>query len=272
MMKVLIIGGRGFVGKRIFKSLSNDYKPYTFDRHEGGESHIKGSILSSKDLDNAILKVDTVINLVGLSPVGDYSYEDYFNLHVNGVSKVIESCKKYEIKRYIHMGALGYGKDSLHPYLKTKYLGIMKVKNSKLKCNIINPSLIFDSENELIRTFQKASIFRIFPKIMTLIQPIYLGDVSEVFRDACLGKIRDSEIEIAGPDKLPIIEMAKLIFKSKNRGCIGIPLFFVKPFIWLFFNSNKYKSLFLDNTSSKNLIKDYIKKPVSLRGWLGNEK
>jgi nucleoside-diphosphate-sugar epimerase len=92
-MKILIIGGRGFVGTAICDQLRK-HKVYTFDRNKGGKYHFRGSILSDEDLIKATKGMNIVINLVGLSPVLNYSEEKYMQIHFQGTKNVIKAIKK----------------------------------------------------------------------------------------------------------------------------------------------------------------------------------
>lgn len=63
--KILILGGRGFVGKAICKLLKN-HSVFTFDTKPGSKNHFQGDITSFDDLKRAIRRMDYVVNLVAL--------------------------------------------------------------------------------------------------------------------------------------------------------------------------------------------------------------
>ena len=50
--RIIVLGGRGFVGEAICEEL-NQYNVYTFDRHPGDKNHIQGDINSISNLKKA---------------------------------------------------------------------------------------------------------------------------------------------------------------------------------------------------------------------------
>jgi uncharacterized protein YbjT (DUF2867 family) len=161
------------------------------------------------------------------------------------------------------MGALGYSKASNHPYLKSKALAIEYVKEHVKRSKIVNPSLIFDTESELIREIKRLSFLSSFPNINTKIQPIYRKDVAEIFATLVEGKIQKKELMIGGPEIFTTYEFAKAIINSKGYPCFKIPLFFVYPFMFIAFNKNKLRSIFLSSTTKNRLPKNITLKKFS---------
>jgi uncharacterized protein YbjT (DUF2867 family) len=265
--RVIIFGGRGFVGSEIVKHLDHRYKVITAGRGIA-KNHITCSILD--DLSNVINKGDVVINLVGLTPVRKNKH--YEEIHVRGAKNIVGGCKG-KCKRLIHMSALGANPKSDNEYLKTKGLGEEIVKNSKLDVNIFCPSLIFDRGNELVRMMIKMSWARFFPRIPAKVQPVYRRDIAELFVKAVQGKIKERKMEVGGPEVLSIYGMAGIVYKSLGRNCYPIPLFIVKAgmktasLLNLFsIGEDQIKNLTIDNLTNKNITK------TGFSEWASNSK
>lgn len=123
-MKVLVTGGRGFVGYYVCKEfleqghevfiMSNLSHPASITE---GQEYIYGDVRYPYDVERAVRDVDTVIHLAAKIHV-DRSREfsrPYFDTNILGTYNVLESCRKYK-KKIIHASsseALG----SYHPSL-----------------------------------------------------------------------------------------------------------------------------------------------------------
>jgi len=263
-LKVLVIGGRGFVGTAICQALKR-HDVYTFDRHHGGRKHTMGSISDLHQLADAINGKDVVINLVGLNPRIYHSSKDYHRFHVDGVRNVVVSCHSMKVKRLIHMSALGADSTSSINFIKTKGLGEEIALESGLDVTVICPSVIFDKDNELFRYLKSLSWTRCFPKIPAKIQPVYRKDVALLFSMIVDKKIKQKKLEVAGPEVMTLFDLAKTVYGKTGKRCFGIPLFLVKPFMMLFslvhlfgISKDQIRSLNLESTTDSILVSKYI--------------
>lgn len=263
-LSILILGGRGFVGRAICNQLKK-HSIFTFDRYKGDKNHFQGNITSFSDLKKAMRGMDCVVNLVGLTPLRKPYQASYEKIHVRGVKNVLLACKALKIKRLIHMSALGADKNSPIEFLRTKGRGEELVLKSKIKSTAFCPSIVFDKENELVQQMSKTAFTRMFPKIVAKIQPIYRKDVAKLFALSIQGKIKEQRLEIAGPDIMTIFQMAQKIYHKKGYHCIPIPIFFLKlgmkiaSQLKLFgITPNQIKSLYMDNITKLNIGKKYI--------------
>src|SRR3989338_5725084 len=260
-MNVLVIGGRGFVGKAVCAELKKrKHAVFTFDQHQGRKNHFQGSILSLPDLEKALEGMDIIINLVGLTPVKKQEPGLYEKIHVEGVKNIIEACKKAKIKRFVHMSALGADKNSDIEYLRTKGLGEEAVLHSGLNVTVFCPSLIFDTEHELIQQAVKMAPMRSFPEITAKVQPIFRGDLAKLFALAVEGKIKEKKLEVGGPQVMMLFEMVEKIYAKKGYPCVTVPLSLVKvglgvaSLFGLFgISKDQIKSLDRDNITKSNI-------------------
>ena len=272
-LRILILGGRGFVGRAIVKRLTSHHV-FTLDRHLGGKNHFQGSILSLPILNKSMKDMDIVINLVGLTPIRKPKNTSYQAVHVQGVKNILKACENNKIKKLIHHSALGADKKSEIEYLRTKGISEELILDSPLKVNVFCPSLIIGKENELIQQATKYAFTCFFPKIPAVMQPIYRQDVASLHKLAVEGKIKERRLEIAGPDNLNIYEIVKKIHHKKGYPCIPIPLFLAKIGMYIAsvfhlfgITTDQIRSLELNNTTQKNGAEKYVKL-TSFTQWL----
>ena len=106
MKKILIIGGRGFLGTQIAKSLIDEGHSVTiYDREIPSDKnplfkYIAGDILDREKLDSEIKNNEIIYHLAGISDIEESDNKPYDTIHNNiiGSTNVIECCSKHSKK------------------------------------------------------------------------------------------------------------------------------------------------------------------------------
>jgi uncharacterized protein YbjT (DUF2867 family) len=265
MVKVLVIAGRGFVGSAVVSRLGK-HKVTTFDRHEGGAHHFRGSILDPKDVEEACKGQDVVINLAGLSPLRPPKRQTYHQIHVEGTRNLIRAAKKAKVGRVIHMSALGADPKAKTAFLRTKGKAEKLLERSGLKYNIMCPSLIYDLEHDLILLASELSWLRMFPNVRAKFQPVYRFDVADIFAKAVAGRVREKKLLIRGPETMSLFEFVKKVYKRLGRHCHPVPTTITKfmvaigsatPLIPV--SMDQLRAMSVDNTTSSKACEKYVK-------------
>jgi len=99
MEKVIITGGKGFLGKRLNELLKGDYDILIFDKQNGRD------VTKMEDFEN--LDADYVIHLAALTRSQDE--EDMFNVNVKGTFNVLKFCKNVKAKLIFASSSAVYG-------------------------------------------------------------------------------------------------------------------------------------------------------------------
>ena len=247
---ILVTGGTGFVGSNIVRLLVKKGQKVRCLVRESSPRNVldgldvefcTGDILVPDTLKETLQDIDTVIHLVGIiKEIGGATFE---RIHTEGTKNVLEAARNAEIKKYIHMSALGTRSGGLSRYHKTKWLAEEAVRNSGLKYVILRPSIICGADDELVNTFAKmirqTFITRIIPVIgkgESRMQPIYVGDVAHCFVEAAINEnISNKTYEIGGPDAISFNEILDTIMKvmQKARFKIHLPMSMFKPLAFL---------------------------------------
>ncbi len=223
-MNVCVIGGRGFVGSAVTDRLEESgHDVTTMDPQVGGQNHISASILS-EDLDEHLDGFDAVVNLVGLSPMTPPLRGGYRDLHVAGAENVVGACESNDVERLVHMSALGADPDSNILFLKTKGMGEEAVLSSDLDVTVFKPSVIYDHGNELVEYAKLFAPTRLFPRLPTPVQPIYRGDVAELFARTVEDDIEEEVLEIGGPDTMTMSGFVEQVYNAYGYRCYQVPM------------------------------------------------
>ena len=236
-MKVIsIFGGTGFIGTELINQLVKmPVKIIVFTRNKNKANHLKTlprvTILEFNSqnflLDN-LKESDVIINLVGI--LHEYKNIKFSMAHEDFVTKIIKYALKKNIKRLIHLSALGAGKKSLSRYLYSKYKTEIIIEN-KFKANdwtILRPSIVFGLNDKFINLFKSLVrfllvIFLVSPK--SEFQPIHVRDLVDII----IKSINDKKtfkktFNLGGPKKYTFYEIIKLIAKCDKKFNIVIGL------------------------------------------------
>lgn len=162
-MKILITGGRGFVGSYVVKELlefGHDVSVLSNLSHPSsnteGWAYEYGDIRYEHDIDR-VAEVDCIINLAARINV-DRSMEfskPFFDVNVLGTYNVLEVCRKRGIK-LVHastseaLGSMRANMDESHPYEPDNPYGATKAAADMLVIGWINS---FDLEASILRSF-----------------------------------------------------------------------------------------------------------------------
>lgn len=244
--RVFVTGGSGFVGQAVIDELLARGFAVNALSHRGsllnagdGVRAIKGDLFDTDALDDGMRGVDAVIHLVGIimeKPSRGVTFE---RIHTEGTQSVVDGAIRNNIRRYVHMSALGTRPDARSRYHKTKYAAEQYVRAGGLDWTIFRPSLIHGPKGEFIHMEAKwarmsAPPFLFMPyfggRKAGKLQPVYVKDVARAFVDALDKKATIGEIyPLAGPDKLTWPQLHRtissaIVGRERMTGWIPVPI------------------------------------------------
>ena len=105
-MKILITGGAGFIGSRLYQLLESQHHVTIFDITKPSDSNVNfvlGSIHDNEKLSSAVEVCDIVIHLAAAVGVKNTENNPINTLDTNiiGTKNILESCSKHKIKKII---------------------------------------------------------------------------------------------------------------------------------------------------------------------------
>jgi len=142
-------------------------------------------------------------------------------------------CSQADVKKFIHVSAIGANKESQSKYQQSKFLGEEKVLNNFKNTLIIRPSVVCGSEDNFTNLFAKLSLSPIIPVVSKnyKLQPIFVNDVARAIVKAIEIKNNEGQIyEIGGEKIISFEDLIKLILKiiGKKRLVVEMPMTIAK--------------------------------------------
>tara|TARA_B100001057_G_scaffold241035_1_gene241384 strand:- start:67 stop:1008 length:942 start_codon:yes stop_codon:yes gene_type:complete len=233
-----ILGGGGFIGRYLVRNLTKkNYRCIISTRKTFEKGYLKTQATPGAielvnwnsnnflELEEAIKNSDIVINLIGI--LYETRKQKFYNIHTNIPEAVAKICSKSDVKKFIHVSAIGANENSKSFYQKSKYQGELKALSNFKNTIILRPSVVCGTEDNFTNLFSKLSILPIIPivGINYKFQPILVNDVADAIVQAI--EIKDNEgkiYEIGGPKVISFGDMVKSILKTINKKRLVLPM------------------------------------------------
>lgn len=249
MKTVTIFGGTGFIGTYAVQALAKDgWRVRVATRIPESANGLKpfGSVgqivpvacrLSDPaSIAAAIRGSDCVVNCVGI--LNERGKATFTRLHVDAPRRIAEACAANDIKRFVHISALGL--EGRSRYAQSKKKGEQAIAEAYKNVIILRPSVVFGTEDKFFNKFSgMARLLPFLPLIgggRTKLQPVYVGDVARAIL-ACLdtpdGDPRDPRgkvYELGGPEVMDFRAIYNEIFAATGirRPTLPIPFWVAK--------------------------------------------
>ena len=233
-----ILGGGGFIGRYLVRNLTKkNYRCIISTRKAFQKGYLKtqatpGAIElidwnpnNFSELKEAIKNSDVVINLIGI--LYETRKQKFYNIHTNIPEAVAKICSESDVKKFIHVSAIGASENSKSLYQKSKFQGEVRALENFKNTVVIRPSVVCGTEDNFTNLFSKLSILPVIPVvgINYKFQPILVNDVAQAIVQAIETKDNEGKIyEIGGPKVISFGDMVKSILKTINKKRFVVPM------------------------------------------------
>ena len=262
---IAIFGAGGFLGKYLMRELTKlDYRikvatrnPYLkgYLKPLGNPGQIelfKTNIFNEEDVRKVLQDCDFAINLVGI--LYETRKQKFNQIHSQFPFLISQLCNELNIKKLIHISALGIKEKHSSKYMQSKLQGEKNIKENFKPSVILRPSVVFGPEDKFFNTFASLAQFSpILPLIgegKTKFSPIYVGDVAKAIVKSLELNNSDCKIyELGGPANYSFKELMNILLAEIKKKRFLLPLSF---------NIAKFQSYFLQMLPNPLLTPDQV--------------
>ena len=235
-----ILGGGGFIGRYLVRKMTErNFQCIIPTRNAYLKGYLKtqappGAIefidFNPKDfskIKEAINNSDIVINLIGI--LFENRKQKFVNMHSDLPGLIAKYCSESEVKKFIHVSAIGANVDSKSVYQQSKFSGEQEALKNFKDTVIIRPSVVCGNEDNFTNLFAKLSLSPVIPVVKSdyKFQPILVDDVAKAIVKAIEIKKNEGKIyELGGPKIISFGDMVKSILSTigKKRLVVDLPM------------------------------------------------
>ena len=239
----LIFGGSGQIGSNLIRKLAkNNLRATVVTRniHQKGLKIktqanagyieiVESKIFDEKKIEKLFSRADYCINLIGIL-YEKKNGNTFKNIHTVFPTLLAKLCKKYDLKQFVHVSALGINEVEDSKYAISKLEGEKGILSNFSKTTILRPSVVFSNSDNFSTQFMtllnRLPIFPLYYSGKTKFMPIHCSDLTNIIYHVLQNDIQSQIIECVGPQTLSLKEILQILLKliGKNRLLIPMPL------------------------------------------------
>lgn len=239
--KITLLGGSGFIGKRLAFSLANRGCSVTIPCRRPHRNRdllvhpnirlVEANVLDPDQLDALCQGQDAIINLIGI--LHENKQVSFRAIHIDFIKVLVSTCAKNQVRRLLHLSALGANQatgSSL--YLRSKGEGenlLHTFGQKDLQVTSFQPSIVFGEDDQFVNRF--ASVLKLGIKFFPLacpksqFAPVYVGDLVERICNAINDPATHARrYSVCGPEVYTFEQILKLINAALGLSCRILPL------------------------------------------------
>lgn len=204
-MKIVVVGGTGLIGSKLVDALAGRSLEIEIASPSRGVDTVTGEGLAEA-LSGAQMVVD-----VSNSPTFDQDAALAF-FEASG-RNLLAAEEAAGIQHHVVLSAVGTDRLPDCGYFRAKMMQEVIVRSATVPYTIVRSTPFFEYINGIVEADAEGDSLHISP---ALIQPIAGDDVALVLRDVVLGHAKNRELEIAGPDRFRLDEIARDILAANE--------------------------------------------------------
>lgn len=219
MVRIVIVGGAGFIGRHIAGRLRAD-------GHEAiAASRAKIDLARDDDvrLRAALAGIDVVVNAAGL--VRDAGANTMQAVHADGGRRLFDACVASGVKRLIHISALGVSAMGETQYQISKataedYFEARDPNGALLDWRVLRPSVVIGRGGASTSWLLAAAAAPIVPRLGGdwRFQPVHVDDLTDLVARVVAGAKTPRRIDVVGPEPMTVYETQLAL-----REWLGLP-------------------------------------------------
>jgi uncharacterized protein YbjT (DUF2867 family) len=206
-MRIVVVGGTGHIGSRLVTALLDCNQDVVIASPSSGVNTITGEGLSEA-LDGAQILVD-----VSNSPsIRDDVALEFFE---TSGRNLLAAERAAGIQHHVALSVVGTDRLPESGYFRAKLAQENLIRASGIPYTILRSTPFFEYLTGIVESAAEGSVLRLSP---APIQPIAADDVVVALREVAMGRPQNREVEIVGPDRFGLDEIAEQILAANEDG------------------------------------------------------
>lgn len=204
-MKIVVIGGSGLIGSNIVTRLRLDGHETVAASPRAGVNTITGQGLAE-----ALAGAQVVVDVAGSPTFEDRAVMEFFQ---TSTRNLLAAEAEAGVEHHVALSIVGSDRLPDNGYFRAKVAQENLIKASKVPYTILRSTQFSEFIEGIINSSADGDTVRLSP---ALIQPIAADDVSAVLADLAVGAPVNGTVEVGGPDRFPLDELARKFLAARD--------------------------------------------------------
>ena len=236
----LIFGGSGQIGSFLIRKLTKNNLRVTVvtrnihqrglkiktQANAGYIDIVEANIFEEKKIEKLFIEADYCVNLIGIL------YEKkrgntFKNIHTIFPALIAKLCKKYNLKHFVHVSALGINEAVDSKYAISKLEGEKNILDNFSRSTILRPSVVFsNSDNfgtQFMTLLNRLPFFPLYYSGKTKFMPIHCSDLTNIIYHVISEESESQIVECVGPETLTFKEILETLLNLINKKRLLLP-------------------------------------------------
>lgn len=203
-MKIVVIGGNGLIGSNIVNRLRlNGHETVAASPRTGVNT------LTGQGLAEALAGAQVVVDVSNSPSFEDRAVLEFFE---TSSRNLLAAEAAAGVEHHVALSIVGTDRLPENGYFRAKVAQENLIKASKTPYTILRATQFFEFVGGIIDSNADGGTIRLSP---ALIQPVAADDVSAVLADLAVGAPVNGIVEVAGPDRFPLDELARKFLAAR---------------------------------------------------------
>jgi nucleoside-diphosphate-sugar epimerase len=233
MGSIVVVGGSGFVGRRVTAALLDAGQIVTAPAHADFDiAREDASALAGK-----LAGAEIVVNCAGL--VRDSRVENLTGVNAEGARRLGLACAQAGVKRLVHISALGAGAGDSTRFQRSKGEGERALSDIEgVRVVIVRPSLVLGAGGATGDFFSALSALPIPPRLAEgnwRLQPLHVLELAELVVRLALDPDPPASVDAVGPRPITTDELTTNLrawLKLKAMPALTMPRAILNVYAW----------------------------------------
>lgn len=204
-MRMVVIGGTGMIGARLVTALQEQDQAVRPASPSTGVDAITGNGLAE-----ALREADVVIDVSNSPSLHADAALEYFETSSRNLLAAEEAAG---IRHHVALSVVGTDRLPESGYFRAKMAQEDLIRASRLPYTILRATPFFEFITGIVEASANGDVLRLPP---ASVQPIAADDVVSALRDIAMGRPQNRELEIVGPDRFRLTELAEEILTANE--------------------------------------------------------
>jgi uncharacterized protein YbjT (DUF2867 family) len=205
-MKILVLGGSGFIGRAVTRALRSEGHDIAAPRLDFAR------LRSAADWRGVLAGIDAVVNAAGI--FRERRGRTFQVVHDEAPRALFEACEAAGVRRVVQVSALGADEAARSRFHLSKKRADDDLARRRLEWTTVQPSLVFGPDGASARLFCLLASLPLIPlpgKGAQRVQPIHVDDLAALVVRLVAGPAACARIAAVGPRAITIREWLVLL-------------------------------------------------------------